>query len=155
MIDALNEGNQATLWKERLPGLIKSLEVYPAIGLVVSVRDTYFEDVIPERPETSCSATIIEHKGFKGLEYEAVRQFCIAYELNLPNVPILTPEFCNPLFLKIVCDTLEISGEKIFLKDSMAYQHYLISTLKILTKNSLKKDRNINTGMLRALQSDY
>ena len=55
MIDALNEGNQATLWKERLPGLIKSLEVYPAIGLVVSVRDTYFEDVIPERPETSCS----------------------------------------------------------------------------------------------------
>lgn len=101
MIDALNEGSQSTLWKERLPGLIKSLEEYPAIGLVVSIRDTYFEDVIPDGVESSCGATIIEHKGFKGLEYEAVRQFCLAYELNLPNVPILTPEFCNPLFLNI------------------------------------------------------
>ena len=114
MIDALNEGNQATLWKERLPGLIKSLEKFPAIGLVVSVRDTYFDDVIPDEVESNCNATIIEHRGFKGLEYEAVRQFCLAYELNLPNVPILTPEFCNPLFLKIVCDTLEASGEKVF-----------------------------------------
>lgn len=114
LIDALNEGNQAILWKERLPGLIKALKSYPGIGLVVSVRDTYFGDVIPDTIETELNATIIEHKGFKGLEYEAVRQFCQAYELNLPNVPILTPEFCNPLFLKIVCDTLEASGEKDF-----------------------------------------
>lgn len=155
MIDALNEGNQATLWKERLPGLIKSLEVYPAIGLVVSVRDTYFEDVIPERPETSCSATIIEHKGFKGLEYEAVRQFCIAYELNLPNVPILTPEFCNPLFLKIVCDTLEISGEKDFPKGFNGVSALFNQYFKNLDQKFSEKDRNINTGMLRALQSDY
>lgn len=116
MIDALNEGPQAVLWKDRLSGLIKSLKDYPAIGLVVSVRDTYFNDVIPDGIEDDLKATIIEHKGFKGLEYEAVRQFCLAYELNLPNVPILTPEFCNPLFLKIICDTLEASGEKVFPK---------------------------------------
>ena len=116
MIDALNEGPQAELWKNRLSGLIKSLKDYPAIGLVVSVRDTYFNDVIPDGIEDDLKATIIEHKGFKGLEYEAVRQFCLAYELNLPNVPILTPEFCNPLFLKIICDTLEASGEKVFPK---------------------------------------
>lgn len=116
MIDALNEGPQAVLWKDRLSGLIKSLKDYPAIGLVVSVRDTYFNDVIPDGVEDDLKATIIEHKGFKGLEYEAVRQFCLAYELNLPNVPILTPEFCNPLFLKIICDTLEASGEKDFPK---------------------------------------
>lgn len=116
MIDALNEGPQAILWKDRLSGLIKSLKDYPAIGLVVSVRDTYFNDVIPDGIEDYLKATIIEHKGFKGLEYEAVRQFCLAYELNLPNVPILTPEFCNPLFLKIICDTLEASGEKVFPK---------------------------------------
>ena len=116
MIDALNEGPQAVLWKDRLSGLIKCLKDYPAIGLVVSVRDTYFNDVIPDGVEDDLKATIIEHKGFKGLEYEAVRQFCLAYELNLPNVPILTPEFCNPLFLKIICDTLEASGEKDFPK---------------------------------------
>ena len=52
MIDALNEGPQAVLWKDRLSGLIKSLKDYPAIGLVVSVRDTYFDDVIPDGVET-------------------------------------------------------------------------------------------------------
>lgn len=107
MIDALNEGDHADLWKNRLSGLIKSLNDYPAIGLVVSVRDTYYDDVIPDDIESSCKATVIIHKGFKGLEYEAVKQFCLAYNLKLPNVPVLTPEFCNPLFLKIVCDTLE------------------------------------------------
>lgn len=116
MIDALNEGDHANLWKNKLPGLIKSLNEYPAIGLVVSVRDTYFDDVIPDDVEASSKATVIEHKGFKGLEYEAVKQFCLAYNLKLPNVPILTPEFCNPLFLKIVCDTLEASGKKDFPK---------------------------------------
>jgi len=114
MIDALNEGSNARLWKERLSGLIESLKQYPAIGLVVSVRDTYFDDVIPSNIEDRSNATIIVHNGFKGLEYEAVKQFCFAYGLNLPNVPILTPEFCNPLFLKIVCDTLESSGKRDF-----------------------------------------
>ena len=116
MIDALNEGKQANLWKDKLSGLIHSIDDYPAIGLIVSVRDTYFDDVIPDDVESKSKATILEHKGFKGLEYEAVKQFCLAYKLNLPNVPILTPEFCNPLFLKIVCDTLEASGEKDFPK---------------------------------------
>lgn len=114
LIDALNEGNRASLWKTGLPGIIRRLKDYPAIGLVVSVRSTYYDDVIPDNVETSCNATVVEHKGFKGLEYEAVKSFCLAYELNLPNVPILTPEFCNPLFLKIVCDTLEAAGAKDF-----------------------------------------
>lgn len=116
MIDAINEGPNANLWKNRLPGLIHSIDDYPAVGLVVSVRDTYFNDVIPDDIREKSHATIIEHKGFKGLEYEAVKQFCMAYDLHLPNVPILTPEFCNPLFLKIVCDTLDATGKKDFPK---------------------------------------
>lgn len=114
MIDALNEGSNPEMWKERLSGLIESINHYPAIGLVVTVRDTYFDDVIPSDIEEKSKATIIHHNGFKGLEYEAVRQFCFAYSLNLPNVPILTPEFCNPLFLKIICDTLESSDRRDF-----------------------------------------
>ena len=141
MIDALNEGPQAVLWKDRLSGLIKSLKNYPAIGLVVSVRDTYFDDVIPGGVETDLGATIIEHKGFKGLEYEAVKQFCLAYELNLPNVPILTPEFCNPLFLKIVCDTLETSGEKDFPKGFNGVTALFNKYFSILDKKFSEKKR--------------
>lgn len=143
MVDALNEGPQAGLWKDRLSGLVKSLNDYPAIGLVVSVRDTYYEDVIPDGIENDSKATIIEHKGFKGLEYEAVRQFCLAYELNLPNVPILTPEFCNPLFLKIICDTLEASGEKNFPKgfngvSALFYQYFKELDKKFAEKKEYK-----------------
>lgn len=139
MIDALNEGNGATLWKTRLSGLISAIAEYPAIGLVVSVRSTYYEDVIPDDVESLCHATIIEHKGFKGLEYEAVRQFCKTYELNLPNVPILTPEFCNPLFLKIICDTLDATGEKNFPKGFNGVTSIFSQYLKTLDKQFEKK----------------
>ena len=156
MIDALNEGPQAVLWKDRLSGLIKSLKDYPAIGLVVSVRDTYFNDVIPDGVEDDLKATIIEHKGFKGLEYEAVRQFCLAYELNLPNVPILTPEFCNPLFLKIICDTLEASGEKDFPKgfngvSALFSQYFNNLDKKFAEKRIDYKYRNVVSAAVKLL----
>lgn len=156
MIDALNEGPQAELWKYRLSGLIKSLKDYPAIGLVVSVRDTYFDDVIPDGVENDSGATIIEHKGFKGLEYEAVKQFCLAYELNLPNVPILTPEFCNPLFLKIVCDTLEASGEKEFPKgfngvSALFNKYFSILDKKFSEKNGDYKYRGVVSASVKLL----
>lgn len=156
MIDALNEGNQATLWKDRLPGLVKSLEEYPAIGLVVTVRDTYYDDVVPDDVESSCNATVIEHKGFKGFEYEAVKEFCLAYELNLPNVPILTPEFCNPLFLKIICDTLESSGEKDFPKgfngvSKLFSQYFNILDKKLAEKKPEYKYRNVVSASIKLL----
>lgn len=156
MIDALNEGNLADLWKERLPGLIKSLVEYPAIGLVVSVRDTYFDDVIPDDVEKNCNATIIEHKGFKGLEYDAVRQFCVAYKLNLPNVPILTPEFCNPLFLKIICDTLEAAGEKNFPHgfngiSTLFNQYFKNLDKKLANKKPEYKHRNVVSSSIKLL----
>ncbi len=156
MIDALNEGKQANLWKDQLSGLIHSLEDYPAIGLIVSVRDTYFDDIIPDDVESRSEATILEHKGFKGLEYEAVKQFCLAYKLNLPNVPILTPEFCNPLFLKIVCDTLEASGEKEFPKGfngvtSLFNRYFRIQDKQFGKKRSEYKYKNVVSNSVRLL----
>lgn len=156
IIDALNEGDHANLWKDRLPGLIKSLNDYPAIGLVVSVRDTYYDDVIPDDVEASSKATVIEHKGFKGLEYQAVKQFCLAYELNLPNVPILTPEFCNPLFLKIICDTLEASGEKDFPKgfngvSSLYSQYFCVQDKQFEKKRAEYKYRDVVSASVRLL----
>lgn len=156
MIDALNEGDHSNLWKNRLPGLIKSLSNYPAIGLVVSVRDTYYDDVIPNDIEVNCKATVIEHKGFKGLEYEAVKQFCLAYHLKLPNVPILTPEFCNPLFLKIVCDTLESTGEKEFPKGfngiiNLFNQYFSVLDKQFENKRPEYKYRNVVSKSVRLL----
>ena len=156
MIDALNEGDHANLWKNRLSGLIKLLKDYPAIGLIVSVRDTYYDDVIPDDIKANNTATVIVHKGFKGLEYEAVKQFCMAYELNLPNVPILTPEFCNPLFLKIICDTLEASGEKEFPKgfngvSSLFNQYFCVQDKQFEKKRAEYKYRDVVSASVRLL----
>ena len=134
LIDALNEGKDASRWKDKLPGFINAIKRFPAIGLAVSVRDTYFDDVIPSGIEESLKATVIKHTGFKGLEYEAVKQFCVAYGFNLPNVPVLNPEFCNPLLLKIVCDTLEASGEKEFPKGFNGVSNIFSQYYKTLDK---------------------
>ena len=156
MIDALNEGIQSNLWKDRLAGLIQSLKEYPAVGLVVSVRDTYFTNVIPDDVENMCHATVIKHNGFKGLEYEAVQQFCLSYKLNLPNVPLLTPEFCNPLFLKIICDTLESTCEKNFPKGFNGVSNLFNKYFKILDKkfsdfDKVYKYRDVVTTSIKLL----
>lgn len=120
------------------------------------MRDTYFDDVIPDDIETRSKATILVHKGFKGLEYEAVRQFCLAYKLILPNVPILTPEFCNPLFLKIVCDTLEASGEKEFPKGfngvtSLFNRYFRIQDQQFGKKRAEYKYRDVVSSSVQLL----
>lgn len=156
MIDALNEGAFATSWKNNLSGLIKQLKSYPGIGLVVSVRDTYFDDVIPDNIVKDLNVTIVTHNGFKGLEYEAVRQFCFAYELNLPNVPILTPEFCNPLFLKIVCDTLVGTSQKDFPKGfngiyAIFEEYFKILDRQFASKKQVYKYRDVVSSSIEVL----
>ena len=156
MIDALNEGAFATAWKNNLSGLIKQLKNYPGIGLAVSVRDTYFEDVIPDNIVEDLNVEVVTHKGFKGLEYDAVRQFCFAYELNLPNVPILTPEFCNPLFLKIVCDTLIGTGQKDFPKGfngiyAIFEEYFKILDYQFALKKQVYKYRNVVSSSIELL----
>ena len=156
IIDALNEGIQSSLWKDRLAGLIKSLNEFPAVGLVVSVRDTYFTNVIPDDIETICHTTVIKHTGFKGLEYEAVRQYCLTYKLNMPNVPILSPEFCNPLFLKIICDTLESTRERNFPKgfngiSNLFNQYFRNLDKKFSVLDKVYKNRDVVTTSISLL----
>ena len=52
------------------------------------------------------------HHGFGDYEYDAVKTFCWHYCLEFPSVPVLQPEFTNPLFLKTLCEGLRESGER-------------------------------------------
>src|SRR5690606_16343452 len=58
------------------------------------------------------SLGIIEHHhyGFRNIEYEASRLFFDNYKIELPNVPLLHPEFQNPLFLKLFCEGINKAG---------------------------------------------
>lgn len=116
LIDAINEGAGVDLWKNQIAGFVSRVAKYPAIGLVMTIRNTYFNDIIPDDFESNPTITIIKHEGFKGNEYEALKLFCRYYDLKLPNFPILNPEFANPLLLHTTCKAVKNFPEKTFPK---------------------------------------
>jgi hypothetical protein len=110
MIDAINESRPKELWIKYLAGMFTAVNRYPWVGLVISVRGSYYNYLVPENIRNSSTITIIEHQGFEGAEYKAVRSFFEFYKIEYPSVPLLNPEFKNPQFLKIICKSLQNCG---------------------------------------------
>ena len=110
MIDALNEGNGRKIWLAHLPSFLARLEKSPWIGVVLTVRSSYEETVIPKNVRDKC--TVVTHHGFTGHELDATRIFFAHYGLESPSTPILQPEFSKPLFLKAICEGLQSRGER-------------------------------------------
>ena len=110
MIDALNEGNGRKVWPAHLPSFLARLEKSPWLGVVLSVRSSYEETIIPKSVRDR--ATVVTHHGFTGHEFDATRIFFAHYGLEAPSTPILQPEFSNPLFLKAICEGLQGRGER-------------------------------------------
>lgn len=105
LIDALNEGEGIHLWPKHLAGFLAQLERYPWIGIAVSIRQTYLQ-IAADCPEL----IRVFHRGFVGLESVAVTRFFAHYGIATPGVPLLQPEFSNPLFLTLFCEGLENRG---------------------------------------------
>jgi hypothetical protein len=106
LIDALNESDNRTIWKNHLAGILEILSKYKWISLAVSVRSSYEEAVIPDGivPE---KITKVEHLGFGDKVFEAASFFFREYGIKAPSIPLLNPEFQNPLFLKIFCKSIK------------------------------------------------
>lgn len=150
-IDAINEGQGKSFWNNTLIGFINSIKDYSWIGLVLSIRSSYFELIIPQSLIDEQILINVEHTGFSGFEYEASNQFFQHYEIEQPTFPFMHPEFQNPLFLKMFCEGLKNKGlkqvpkgmegitsiinffiESIELKLSIKYQN--IKSLRLLRK---------------------
>ena len=102
-IDALNEGSDVD-WASALPALQSAIAGMEHVALVVSVRTTYVLAIDPEaRREVDYVERI--HPGLSGLEDEAALRYFNHYGLPVPIHPLLTPEFTNPLFLKLYCES--------------------------------------------------
>lgn len=112
VIDALNEGNGRRVWPRRLKAFIRSLQRFPWLGLIVSIRDSFEKLIAPKSEIDGLIASRIYHRGFEGLEYEASIHFFKHYDIIPPGSPLLHPEFQNPLFLKLFCEGLEKRGLK-------------------------------------------
>jgi len=107
-IDGLNETRPRSFWRAHLAALAADVMEYAWIKLCVSCRTTYKDQVLPAAPPF---ATIF-HEGFKGIEFDACREFCAHYGLEPPTTPVLAPEFSNPLFLRLVCEAAKTTGHK-------------------------------------------
>ena len=110
VIDALNEGLGREIWPSHLASFLARLERSPWIGVVLSVRTSYEESVLPA--EVKKRSVVLTHEGFAGREYDAVQTYFSHYGLEFPSTPILQPEFRNPLFLKTLCHGLQLKGER-------------------------------------------
>ena len=108
MIDAINEGSGIQFWPHYLSGFINDFKNYKNISLVISVRSSYCDCFRESIGEALC---YVEHHGFSNTEsYNAQEVFFNHYGLQYPNVPLLNPEFNNPLFLKLFCEGLHKAG---------------------------------------------
>lgn len=103
-VDALNETTPANFWRTYLPSLRAAVARYPHVALVVSCRDTY-QDLILEGNEGNHYVPRA-HPGFAEREVEATQRYFEHYGLEAPKIPLLTPEFTLPLFLRLYCESL-------------------------------------------------
>jgi hypothetical protein len=111
-IDAINEGKGNIFWTNFVNSFIDEIKEHEWLGLVLSIRSTYKKLTLsPEQIELN---NFIKHKhiGFQNAEFDAVNMFFDNYEIIRPIIPLLNPEFRNPLFLKIFCEGIHNSGLK-------------------------------------------
>ncbi len=110
LIDAINEGEGLKIWPTHLAAFLTTVGRYPHLAVGLSVRTTYRSLVI--RPPTLVPDKLVEvqHTGFADRSYAAVRRYFGFYGLKQPSWPLLTPEFSNPLFLKLFCSAVKNEG---------------------------------------------
>lgn len=110
-IDAINEGRGKYFWYDNAKGFINEVKKYEYLGLVFSICSSYKNLIFPQ--DEIKGLNVIEHRiyGFRNNEYEASKLFFTNYNIQLPNVPLLHPEFQNPLFLKLFCEGINKSGQ--------------------------------------------
>ncbi len=103
MVDAINEGDRVA-WRRSLRSLVGAVQNYEYVSLVLSCRRPFDETIVGGRDRSLMVR--IEHRGFEEREFDAQLAFFNHYDIPAPRVPLLTPEFSRPLFLKILCSAL-------------------------------------------------
>ena len=109
-IDAINEGHGLNIWQRDIRSFIDSIRQHPWLGLVMSIRSSYIEAILPWdefRPDYCVRAW---HHGFGHNTQKAVQLYFKEYDILYPSVPLLNPEFRNPLFLHLFCEGMKNNG---------------------------------------------
>ena len=110
MIDAINEGKGNYFWNNFIKSFINDIKKHEWLGLVLTIRTSYKEVILPKGERDNLDIIEHHHNGFRNIEYQASKLFFDNYKIELPSVPLLHPEFQNPLFLKLFCEGINKAG---------------------------------------------
>lgn len=113
MIDALNESEHPEGWSDNLQVLRQIVGRHKQVALAVSCRSEFV-------PETVGKTTMpeVEHEGYGEAAEAAVVRYAQHYGIGSVSFPMLSPEFSNPLFLRLACEALATLGHDSFQLDS-------------------------------------
>lgn len=103
-IDAINEGAGVGYWNSCLNGVIATLKKFPSIGLIVSIRTQYIDQLLKEQDTLAESLMQVTHTGFSEVAYEAMQKYFTFYNIDIVSSSILSNEFSTPLFLRLFCE---------------------------------------------------
>jgi hypothetical protein len=109
-IDAINEGKGNYFWNNFTRSFINDIRKYKWLGLVLTIRTSYKNLIFPKEERSDLGIVEHHHYGFRNIEYEASKLFFDNYKIELPSIPLLHPEFQNPLFLKLFCEGINKAG---------------------------------------------
>jgi hypothetical protein len=131
LIDAVNEGKGLSVWPRELGRLLEELRRWPRIVLGISCRAEYLAATIPASVQGQLFR--IELRGFQSSEEreQAAKVYLDRRGIVRPASPSLDPEFSNPLFLRIACEALLRSGQRIFprgLRGAKRVFHFVFET---------------------------
>lgn len=135
-IDALNEGSGKKIWKEYLAGIIEKIKSYPWIGLVVSIRTEYVENLLNDNDSLMSNLVRVAHSGFSTVEYDAIKKYFNFYEIPYSDIPFTNQEFRNPLFLRLLCEGFK---KKTIDLDNISFNDVYKNYLSVMNLNMAEK----------------
>ena len=109
-IDAINEGHGLTIWQRYIRGFVDKIRQHPWLGLVLCIRNSYEDALLPWDEFGNDYCVRARHHGFGRNTQKAVRLYFKEYKILYPSVPLLNPEFRNPLFLHLFCEGMKNNG---------------------------------------------
>ena len=105
-IDAINDTRPLRYWCDRILPIAQSAAQRSFVRVCFTCRSSFMSVCVPESKELK----VVEHEGFASVEHIACRSFFDFYRLDPPVVPILHSEFSNPLYLRLLCETMRSTG---------------------------------------------
>lgn len=98
LIDAINEAQVKVDWD-----VLSSLAKYGYLTFVISIRNGYEDAILSNKLQKNIYTVI--HSGINTNNLASIESFFSHFKVPMPDIPLISHEFNNPLFIKIFCRT--------------------------------------------------